>query len=78
MQTSPKPKPTVVTVGAVPSKTKPMHKYVYGLVGIFFLFIGSFFFAYSRVANSEEYSGEAFNSLDWQDNQKDNLDYPAP
>ena len=60
------------------SKTKHLYKYVWGLMGIFVLFVVSFFLAYSKVGNSERYSGEAFNSLDWEDNQKDNLTYPEP
>ena len=78
MQTPPKSEFAAPAVSALPSKTKPMHKYVYGLLGIFLLFVGSFFLAYSRVSNSERYDGEAFNSLSWKDNQKDNLDYPTP
>jgi hypothetical protein len=55
-----------------------LHKYVWGLVGIFGLFFGSFPFAYARVANSDSFEQQAVHSIAWGDNQQDNLVYPEP
>jgi hypothetical protein len=62
------------------SKRTPvqLHKYVWGLVGVLGLFFGSFPFAYVRVANSDSFEHQAVQSIDWGDNQKDNLVYPEP
>jgi hypothetical protein len=55
-----------------------LHKYVWGLVGVFGLFFGSFPFAYARVANSDSFEQQPVHSIAWGDNQKDNLVYPEP
>jgi hypothetical protein len=55
-----------------------LHKYVWGLVGVFGLFFGSFPIAYTRVAHSESFEQQPVHSIAWGDNQKDNLVYPEP
>jgi hypothetical protein len=62
-----------------PKATKvELHKYVWGLVGIFGLFFASFPLAYVRVANSDSFEQQPVRSIAWGDNQKDNLVYPEP
>ena len=78
MNTSLKPDPLASVKSPVVYKTRHMRKYVGGLLVLLVLFSGSFFLAYAKVANSGQYGGEAFNSLDWKDNQKDNLNYSTP
>ena len=50
--------------------TRPMHKYVVGLVAIWLLFIASFPLAYLRVSKSGKYGGNAFKSLTWAESQR--------
>jgi hypothetical protein len=57
---------------------KDLHKYVWGLVGIFFLFIASAPTAWSRVAHNEKFGTQPVHSLDWNENQKAHLAYPDP
>ncbi|MBE9045867.1 hypothetical protein IQ255_15885 [Pleurocapsales cyanobacterium LEGE 10410] len=64
------------------SNTKPpatplqLHKYVWLLLGVFGLFVASFPVAYFRVAQSQEFQDLPLKSIDWAENQKDNLVYP--
>jgi hypothetical protein len=55
-----------------------LHKYVWGLVGIFGLFFASFPLAYTRVAHSKSFKQQPVHSIAWGDNQQDNLVYPEP
>jgi hypothetical protein len=57
-----------------------LHKYVWGGVAILGLFFVSFPIACARVAHSEnfEQQQQPLHSIDWDENQKDNLVYPEP
>lgn len=57
-----------------------LHKYIWGGVGILGLFFASFPIACVRVAHSEnfEQQQQPLHSIDWDENQKDNLAYPEP
>lgn len=57
---------------------KDLHKYVWGLMGILFLFLGSVPIALSKVAHNEKFGTQPLHSLDWNQNQKAHLAYPDP
>ena len=59
------------------SQKRGLYKYVWGLVGIWLLFLATFPVACFRVAQSEKFEGKALKSMDWEENQKDNLAYPT-
>ena len=53
-----------------------LHRYIWLLAGIWGLFLASFPVAYFRVAQSEKFGEQPFKSINWSENQKDNLTYP--
>jgi hypothetical protein len=64
-------------------KSRNLHIYVWGLVGIWLLFVSSFALAFWRVAQNEKFTNQPLmnqplNSISWSENQKAHLDYPAP
>jgi hypothetical protein len=64
-------------------KPRSLHIYVWGIVGIWLLFVASFGLAFWRVAQSEKFTRQPLmqqplNSISWSENQKDNLTYPEP
>ena len=62
--------------GKTPARSLQLHKYVWLLLGVFGLFVVSFPTAYFRVARSQEFEDLPLKSIDWAENQKDNLVYP--
>jgi hypothetical protein len=65
-------------------KSRNLHIYVWGLVGIWLLFVSSFALAFWRVAQNEKFTQQPssmhqpLNSISWSENQKAHLTYPAP
>jgi hypothetical protein len=64
-------------------KSTNLHMYVWGLMGIWLLFVSSFALAFWRVAQNEKFSNQPLmnqplNSIDWSENQKAHLTYPEP
>ena len=59
-----------------PARALQLHKYVWLLLGVFGLFVVSFPTAYFRVARSQEFEDLPLKSINWAENQKDNLVYP--
>lgn len=59
------------------SHKRGLYKYVWGLVGIWLVFLATFPVACFRVAQSEKFEGKPLKSMDWEENQKDNLAYPT-
>ncbi|WP_019505098.1 hypothetical protein [Pleurocapsa sp. PCC 7319] len=59
------------------SQKRGLYKYVWGLVGIWLLFLATFPVACFRVAQSEKFEGQPLKSMTWEENQKDNLAYPT-
>lgn len=53
-----------------------LHRYIWVLVGVWGLFLVSFPVAYIRVAQSEKFGEQPLKSINWSENQKDNLVYP--
>lgn len=51
--------------------------YVWGFIGIWFVFLATFGLAYWQVSNSDRYrNGTPTKSLSWEDNQRPKISYP--
>ncbi|MGL5793408.1 MAG: hypothetical protein ACRC06_03215 [Waterburya sp.] len=64
-------------------KSRTLHIYVWGAVGIWILFVASFAHAFWRVSQSEKFTRQPLmhqplNSISWSENQKAHLTYPEP
>lgn len=45
------------------TSARPLHKYVIWMIGLWFLFLGTFVIAYFCVSNSDKYDGLPLKSL---------------